>query len=57
MWREENLDCNQFGAIHCRQVIQAMGVVLYQQLGFSSNNSVYYYMPENVFINEVFRRK
>lgn len=53
MWRDENIDGNKYGDVHCRQIIQAMATVLYQQHGFSGNNSAYYYMPENIFINEV----
>lgn len=56
-WRNENIDGNKYSGVHCRQIAQAMSAVLYQQLGFSGNNSVYYYMPENVFINEVFHTK
>lgn len=57
LWRDENIDGNKFGDMHCRQIIQAMAAVLYQQYGFSGNNSAYYYMPENVFINEVLGKK
>lgn len=57
LWRDENIEGNKFGDLHCRQIIQAMAAVLYQRLGFTGNNSAYYYMPENIFINEVLDKR
>lgn len=51
-WRTHNLSCNQWSPNKCRQIMDAMAIVLYKHLGFYGNNEMYY-IPENSYINEV----
>lgn len=56
LWRARNLPSNKWKVTHCKQVITALGITLYQDLGFKGNDSAYY-VAENSFINEVLNMK
>ncbi|GLV34229.1 hypothetical protein CBL_00160 [Carabus blaptoides fortunei] len=55
-WKTENLSRNQWSTNDCRQIMDAIGTVLYKHLGFYGNNEMYY-IPENSYINEVLEKR
>lgn len=51
-WRRYNLDSHQWTTEECRQIMQALKEVLFDDMRFKGNN-IAYYMPQNSYINEV----
>ncbi|KAL3270063.1 hypothetical protein HHI36_009121 [Cryptolaemus montrouzieri] len=51
-WKRYNLDRNQWSPVECKQIMQVLKEVLFDDMRFTGNN-VAYYMPQNSFINEV----
>lgn len=55
-WRTRNLTTNKWAPNKCRQIMDAIAIVLYKHLGFYGNNEMYY-IPENSYINIVLEKR
>lgn len=51
-WKKSNLVSHQWTTIECRQIMQSLKEVLFDDMRFKGNN-IAYYMPQNSYINEV----
>ncbi|KAK9886099.1 hypothetical protein WA026_014888 [Henosepilachna vigintioctopunctata] len=51
-WKRFNLERSHWVQVECRQIMQVLKEVLFEDMRFTGNN-VAYYMPQNSFINEV----
>lgn len=52
-WRTHNLEDNYYSPYVCRQVLATVSSVLFLQIGFYGDTSLYY-CHENSYINKVF---